>query len=451
VRETFRVLGFDAEHYGTAEWNPLGHLVSPGQTVLLKPNWVRNFHELGMPCKSLTTHGSVIRAVLDYVAIALERRGRVIIADSPQNDAVFGELLALTGIPELKTLYTAHTEIALDVYDLRIEYVHKVDGVLVRHDTLPGDPLGYATVDLGRDSMFEPVSRKSQMFRGAEYSLSEMQRHHQPGRHEYPLCKTILLADTLINLPKLKTHKKAGVTLSLKNMIGINGNKNWLPHHTEGVPEAGGDQFNTNEAKNRVEHRVLQTFKEWFPVLGPLRRHVAAPLKALGRTMFGDTNVDRVRSGNWWGNDTIWRTCIDLKRILLYADKDGRMCDTMQRRYFSLIDGIIGGEGNGPLAPDDREIGLLIASLNPVVADAVGTRLMGFDYRLVPIICRAFEEMRWPLTHAAHGEIECVSNLDDWRGALESIRADCFNFAPHFGWVDHIRVGDAVSPTPVVA
>ena len=49
--------------------------------------------------------------------------------------------------------------------------------------------------------------------------------------------------DLFVNLPKLKTHKKTGITCSLKNFVGINGDKNWLPHHTEGVPANGGDEF----------------------------------------------------------------------------------------------------------------------------------------------------------------------------------------------------------------
>jgi len=450
VRELFRVLGFDESRYGTPEWNPLSTIISPGQTVLLKPNWVRNFHELGEETQSLITHGSVIRAVLDYVYLALQGKGRVIIADSPQNDAVFSEILRMSGIPEIQKFFKEHTQIDVEVYDLRLAYVHKIDGVLVRHDTLPGDPLGYAAIDLAKDSLFEPVSNKSLQFRGAEYSLAEMQQHHGPGKHEYPLCRTILQADVLINLPKLKTHKKAGVTLSLKNMIGINGNKNWLPHHTEGVPEEGGDQFASNEVKNKVERRLVQVFKEWYPHLGALRQPLAKPLKLLGKKIFGDTNTDRIRSGNWWGNDTIWRTCLDLKRILLYADKQGTMCDTVQRNYLTIIDGIIGGEGNGPLAPKDKACGLLIASRNPVVADTVATHIMGFDFRLVPIVSRAFDQnMRWPLTLIQPNAIKCVSNVSTWSGTLEELPWDKFMFEPHFGWVGHIRVGDKWEPSPV--
>ena len=43
-------------------------------------------------------------------------------------------------------------------------------------------------------------------------------------------------ADAVINIPKLKTHKKSGVTLALKSCIGLTNEKYWLPHYTEGSP-----------------------------------------------------------------------------------------------------------------------------------------------------------------------------------------------------------------------
>ena len=47
VRETLLQLGLDAEHAGTAQWNPLGGLLLPGQMVVLKPNFVRGSHIWG--------------------------------------------------------------------------------------------------------------------------------------------------------------------------------------------------------------------------------------------------------------------------------------------------------------------------------------------------------------------------------------------------------------------
>jgi hypothetical protein len=44
VRACFRLAGLDAEHFCSPEWNPLGNLIHTGETVLLKPNLVKEFH-----------------------------------------------------------------------------------------------------------------------------------------------------------------------------------------------------------------------------------------------------------------------------------------------------------------------------------------------------------------------------------------------------------------------
>ena len=43
-----------------------------------------------------------------------------------------------------------HAPFDVEVYDLRPERARKVDGVIVGHEQLPGDPAGYVKVDLGR-------------------------------------------------------------------------------------------------------------------------------------------------------------------------------------------------------------------------------------------------------------------------------------------------------------
>src|SRR2546428_2917218 len=66
VRELFHALGLDRVRSETEHWNPLGEFISPGSKVVIKPNLV--LHEsarlVGTQC--LTTHGSVIRALVDY-------------------------------------------------------------------------------------------------------------------------------------------------------------------------------------------------------------------------------------------------------------------------------------------------------------------------------------------------------------------------------------------------
>ena len=47
-------------------------------------------------------------------------------------------------------------------------------------------------------------------------------------------------------MPKLKTHKKCGVTISLKNLVGLNTNKNLLPHHSLGTPSRAATSSRTS-------------------------------------------------------------------------------------------------------------------------------------------------------------------------------------------------------------
>ena len=72
--EEFRLLlaklQLDIENYGQQGWNPLGSLIQPGQQVLIKPNLVVFEHSLGeIGLFSTIAHGSLIRAIVDYVYI----------------------------------------------------------------------------------------------------------------------------------------------------------------------------------------------------------------------------------------------------------------------------------------------------------------------------------------------------------------------------------------------
>ena len=441
VRQALVLLGLDAAHLGSAAWNPLGTLVRPGDTVVLKPNFIRDFHdepERGVEC--LITHGSVIRAVLDYVARALQGRGRVVVADAPQCEASFERIQVITGLNEIRAFYAEHSGIAIDVVDLRPEYTEKVDGVIIGHRRLAGDPLGYAAVNLGRDSEFTAINHLNAALYGSEYDRSEVAAHHRGEVHEYLISRTVLSADVFINLPKLKTHKKVGATLSLKNLVGINGNKNWLPHHREGVPACGGDQYANSGLSERLEQFLLERFKRHFPKLGRWRRYLGAPAKRLGRAAFGDTNRGRIRSGNWHGNDTTWRMVLDLNRALRYADADGRLHATPRRRYFSLVDGIVAGEGNGPMGCDARPAGVIVAGTDPLAVDLACTRLIGFDYRKLPVFAQALRPHRYSLACGPYEALRCRSNQREFDRRLSDFVGPALAFEPHFGWRGHVEV-----------
>ena len=59
--------------------------------------------------------------------------------------------------------------------------------------------------------------------RVTNYNLNLMKEHYNPKKNEYLIPNTILEADVIINLPKPKTHRKAGITGAMKNFVGING------------------------------------------------------------------------------------------------------------------------------------------------------------------------------------------------------------------------------------
>lgn len=451
VRSALRLLDLDAERFDTRDWNPLGGVVRPGDCVVLKPNFIRHFHDTrGDDIEAVVTNGSIIRAVLDYVAIALKGQGRVVIADAPQCEASFEKLKAYAGLDEIREFYRERSGLTVDIIDLRPEYTEKVDGVIVGHRRLPGDPAGYAVVNLGRDSEFMSINHMNGRLYGSEYDRSEVAAHHHDDVHEYLISRTILKADVFINLPKMKTHKKVGVTLNLKNLVGINGNKNWLPHHREGVPANGGDQYADSGLSERLEHLLLGVFKKNFPKLGRLRRFVGGAAKRVGKRAFGDTDTTRIRSGNWHGNDTTWRMVLDLNRALRYADAEGVLHETPQRRYFSFVDGIVAGEGNGPMGPDARQAGLVVAGSDPLSVDLACTRIMGLDWRRIPVLSKAMQSHALDLSCGDHRAIRCRSNANEYDTLLDDIAGPCLAFRPHFGWLGQIEVDRSRSETVTV-
>lgn len=438
VRVALCNLGLDAAHDETPGWNPFGKLVQPGDTVLLKPNLVREFretHEGHGDC--LVTHGAVLRAVLDFAYIALQGRGRLIIADAPHNDADFAALRRICGLDEIQAFYARYADLPVELCDLRRERADKIDGVIVRHHELAGDPKGYVRVNLGDQSAFHEIEDLCDRLYGSEYDTSEVCAHHTGDLHEYLIAGSVLAADVVISLPKLKTHKKVGLTLNLKNLVGINGNKNWLPHHRCGPRALGGDEFATDGLKHRLEAAAVRHFKRWFPRLGGLRRTLAGPAKSLGKRIFGDTNAGAIRSGNWHGNDTTWRMVLDLNRILLYADRQGRLHDQPVRRFFSVADGIIAGEGDGPLNPTPRPLGLVLAGQNPAAVDLAAAQLIGFDHRRMPLLRGAFAEHSLPLAHFRPEDVTVWQ--DNETGRRSSEIPPIAWLRPHFGWRGYVE------------
>ncbi|MEN3334564.1 MAG: hypothetical protein V7641_3929 [Blastocatellia bacterium] len=441
VRSVFFLAGLDAENYGTRGWNPLKGLIRPGDHVLLKPNMLSARHpRYPEGWQYVLTHGSVIRAVADYVWKALEGEGKILVADGPQPETSFNEICQVIGLDKVADFFSDR-KVNFDLVDLRTTERFIKDEVVVGARALSGDPAGYVRFDLAEKSEFVGHAGAGRYY-GADYNSKEVNDHHSNGRHEYELSGTAIACDVLINLPKLKTHKKVGVTINLKNLVGVNGNKNFLPHHTDGDPSNGGDQFRRPSLKSDSERQivhVMRNLSRHVPAVGPWVHRQA---RKIGKRIYG-TEEEVIRSGNWHGNDTAWRMCLDLNKLVLYGNPDGslRPGETTQRkRYLSLVDGIIAGEGSGPSNPDPVAAGVVVFGANPAYVDAACAYLMGFDPDKIPLIRQAFHCRHYRLTDGDWGDVECVSNEAAWNGRLADIDDEStLRFKPHHGWRGYIE------------
>jgi hypothetical protein len=217
--------------------------------------------------------------------------------------------------------------------------------------------------------------------------------------------------------------------------VGINGHKDWLPHHTNLSVDEGGDEYLRPSFRKRLDTRLDERVDTTNIRLGKYALRAGRKLiKLSGKVApFPDPYFE----GSWWGNDTLWRTVLDLNQILFYADEEGCINQAAQRRYLSLVDGFLAGEGEGPLEPTPRACGLLIAGFLPAGVDSICARVIGFDPEKIPLIRHALET---PWLTPPGQKIEVVSNETRWTAALSWKRRDSLGFQPSRGWLGHIEL-----------
>ena len=413
--------------------------VKPGDWVVVKPNLVKESKETDPDeWESVITSSDIIRSVCEYVCQCLSGSGKVTICDAPQTDSSFSKIAERLKIYSLAADCQKRFGVPVEVIDLRNEEWTNERGIITDRRKLAGDPNGAIAFNLGKNSLFFGHRGEGNYY-GADYDAGVVNKHHNGETQEYLICAIPILADVFINLPKLKTHKKTGVTLNLKNLVGINADKNWLPHHTEGSPTDGGDQFPALSLKNRLEQHAVKIARNLalnFPLLGPL---MAQKMRRAGTAAFGD-GKQVIRSGNWYGNDTTWRMVLDLNRCLLYGNPDGTLRKDNPKRYYCIIDGIVGMEGMGPMQGDPIQSNVLIGGCDPVVVDMVASRVMGFDWRKIPVIREAYNLKTYPITVTKPEDVFVESVRPEWNGRFIDIENNEFlHFKPHYGWKEHIE------------
>jgi uncharacterized protein (DUF362 family) len=397
VRQALVDLDLDREHLGGANWNPLGILIAPGQTVLLKPNWVLDHNPIDPNIDSLITHSAVIRAVIEYVLIALKGEGAIVVADAPLQSCDFEHLVAVNRMRELlDELASAHQGVAFRLIDLRKTVFKRLSlrdslrGVEFQKTGTGADD-GYTLVKLDGKSLLTDLDDRFERFRVTHYDHTLMHEHHNREVNEYLVGNPILQADVVINLPKMKTHLKAGITGALKNLIGINGHKEFLPHHIDCSFVEGGDQYiypsRFKRAYNRLYDRYWSRHQRQSHWLNTWQSLCLRVYSRLSRMFDRDDLFD----GGWFGNETIPRTTIDLNHILyFYSLKTGQIEDLPVRTVFHLVDGIVAGEKNGPLQPTAKPAGTVIAGFNPLLVDLAMAQLMGYQPRRIKTIFYGF-------------------------------------------------------------
>lgn len=413
--------------------------------IMVKPNLV--CHELSslFPVEALVTHPSVIRAA---VVACLERYPNVesiVIGDVPLQGCDWSRLMEQSGLAQVLSPLLESSNPRIRLYDLRREAFRETGGFLdrdLRHRS--GDPAGYREVTLDQSSFLDPISDDIGSFRVSDYSPEKTKSNHRSGYHRYLIAGSALEADLLVNLPKMKTHQKAGITGALKNLVGINGDKARLVHYREGWP-GRSDEFPPDISKwILLQARVRDALQGRSEIGFQAARRIWQLIKrfrgieTLGTPSALDRGSVYVAAGSWYGNDSLWRMIYDLNKIIRFAPAEGgKLNDKPQRESVSILDGIVAGEGNGPLQPLRVEAGCLITGRDPFAVDAVMARLMGFDWRRIPLLAQsiAFGDDEW----AKYSLDEIIVGDADQEKVISSIEPLAI-FRPAPGWIDHIEL-----------
>lgn len=456
IRDLFINSGYDKENIGTSQWNPFRSYIKDGQIAVIKPNFVYQETKelLGKCC--LMTHASIIRPILDYLFLLQLKdkiKFRIIIADIPIQGAIFDEILEQTGLKALNEFYVRNYSLELEIIDLR----HKIAIVEGNgfFSTIPnkGDSLGYSKIHLN-NSFLQEIAGDYKKFGAPGYGINETSSQiAETGNHYYHIPNTILQSDLFINIPKIKTHKKAGITIAMKNLIGINGEKAWIPHFRRGSLKSGGDEFDNKDIFLKTittranvllqgKSRLLWNFGKKVNSLF-FKKYFRKDLKQTSELNDLERKALFLVNGDWYGNDTLWRAILDLNYLLLFVNKEGIEVTTRVRNYICISDGIVAGEGDGPLNPTQKKSGIIALSQNPVLNDICIARIMGFDWERIPQLKNTVSLNEYFEFDGNFENFNLIQNINSQY--YEDVMFDKLpnlNFTPSPGWLNHIKIED---------
>ncbi len=349
-----------------------------GKKVLLKPNWVR--HELlESDFLCLRTNDNLLLCILEEVLMMSP--SKVLMADAPVQGCVWDRMITNEFLGQVMALSDKYS-VPVSVKDFR-RTVTDIESNTVSRDLHPMSD--YLLFDLGEESFLESITTADNRFRVTCYDPDRMAEVHHKGVHQYCIAKDVFEYDVIITIPKLKTHRMAGMTNALKLLVGINGDKDYLPHHRIGSIKEGGDNYKDKSFLRTMSNRFIDasnrrrgtTLSKIFSIIGSKLWQYSCP------------DAATMMNAGWYGNDTIWRTVMDINRIALFGDKTGYLHKEQQRQLFIIMDGIIGGQGDGPLHPLPAALGVVACSDNPYLMDVAAGHLYHLDIANIPLLREA--------------------------------------------------------------
>ncbi len=407
-RELLKEMQLDSQNINTANWNPFKSFIKEGDNVLIKPNLVNHVNPKGtIDC--MITNFSLIRPVIDYTILALNGTGTIIVGDAPVQGCDFNKLKLINNLENNINLYKSiYPKIRL--MDFRKNENEDIECI---------------TVKLDNKSSFSELDNLNKEYSITNYDLKLMNIHHNGSTHEYIIPKEVLNSDVIINMPKPKTHRKAGMTACMKNFVGINGNKECLPHHRTGGPNKNGDEFPENNFLKDIFSWLSKYSYRNNRVIEFFRKCIFFILNKIGKMKFTE--------GSWYGNDTIWRTILDLNKLIIYTDKQGKLNNMPQRRIFNICDMIISGEKEGPLLPSDKKVGLIVAGFNQLNNDYTIAQIMGFDPQKIKYIENGYKLEELKIANSNKFDVY------DENGIVKDMKKYNKHFKATDGWKDYLQ------------
>ncbi len=407
VRNCLRAAGGDPSRYGSPSWSPFRKWIKPGNRVFILPNLVMHRRQ-GEPISTFVgkcTHGSLLRPVIDYAVLATGSPANVSFGNAPLQSCDYCRVNSESGTAAVAAFYR-RMGFEVGPFDLRL-LISKWTRYGALLSTEQRDPSGAVLIDLGGASLLEPLYRDGAVptFAVGDYPVSETMRYHSPGRHVYAVHRRVLEADVIISIPKLKTHQKVGITCALKGNVGAIARKECLAHYRPGGSGAG-DEFPRSTPLRETISWARRRADESGCGFGANGLRVAG--KALERLL--RLGPGGIRGGAWHGNDTAWRMTLDIARILRYAQLNGTLSETPIRQHLVLVDGIVGGEAEGPLRPEPRRAGVVVFGDDICAVDAACAHVMGFNPEALPLVWNSFRAMPFALTSAVLPNLKYTMN-----------------------------------------